>query len=125
MFGGGIVWFYRKLAGMNADPEHPGYRNIIFRPEPVNEISYASYSNLTSYGNCGISWKKENGKFIMQIDVPVGSTAAAYVPAKDIKSVMESGKEIRNTTGVTYLRMENGYAVFTTGSGHYKFEALL
>ena len=61
----------------------------------------------------------------MQIDVPVGSTAAAYVPAKDIKSVMESGKEIRNTTGVTFLRMENGYAVFTTGSGHYKFEALL
>jgi alpha-L-rhamnosidase len=125
MFGGGIVWFYRKLAGMNADPEQPGYRNIIFRPEPVNEISYASYSNLTPYGTCGIGWKKENGKFIMQIDVPVGSTAAAYVPAKDIKSVTESGKEIRNTTGVTFLRMENGYAVFTTGSGHYKFEALL
>jgi len=46
MFGGGIVWFYRKLAGLNADPEKPGYRHIIFRPQPVNEISLASYSNL-------------------------------------------------------------------------------
>ncbi len=32
MFGGGIVWFYRKLAGMNTDEDQPGYRHIIFRP---------------------------------------------------------------------------------------------
>jgi len=28
MFGGGLVWFYRRLAGMNADPERPSYRKI-------------------------------------------------------------------------------------------------
>ena len=125
MFGGGIVWFYRKLAGMNADPDKPGYRHIIFRPEPVNEISYASYSNNTQFGKCAISWKKENGKFTMDITVPVGSTATAFVPAADIKSVTESGTEIKKAAGVKYERMENGYAVFSVGSGHYKFEVLL
>jgi alpha-L-rhamnosidase len=121
MFGGGIVWFYRKLAGMNADPEQPGYRHIIFRPEPVNDISYASYSNLTPNGESSINWKKENGKFLMEIDVPVGSAGTAFVPAGDIKSVTESGTEIKKVKDVTFDRMEKGYAVFTVGSGHYKF----
>jgi alpha-L-rhamnosidase len=125
MFGGGIVWFYRKLAGMNADPDQPGYRHIIFRPEPVNGISYASYSNLTPYGDCGISWKKENGKFTMEITVPVGSSATVYIPAKNMKSVLEGGKEINKTEGIRFERMENGYTVYAVGSGNYKFETVL
>lgn len=32
MFGGSLVWFYRRVAGMNADPSRPGYRHIVFRP---------------------------------------------------------------------------------------------
>ncbi|MBK8500957.1 MAG: hypothetical protein IPL46_01460 [Saprospiraceae bacterium] len=32
MFGGGLVWFYRNLAGMQSDPTKPGYKHIIFRP---------------------------------------------------------------------------------------------
>jgi alpha-L-rhamnosidase len=125
MFGGGIVWFYRKLAGMNADPDKPGYRHIIFRPQPVNDIKSASYSNMTSYGNCLINWKNENGKFLMEINVPVGSTATAFVPAKDQKVVKESGKETGKAVGVKYDRMEDGYAVFNVGSGHYSFESEL
>jgi alpha-L-rhamnosidase len=125
MFGGGIVWFYRKLAGMNADPEQPGYRHIIFRPQPVNEISYVSYSNLTPYGTCAINWKKENGKFLMEIFVPVGSTATAFVPVTGSNPVMEGGEKIESNAGITYNRAENGYAVFTVGSGRYRFESKL
>lgn len=125
MFGGGIVWFYRKLAGMNANPEKPGYRHIIFRPEPVNEISYASYSNLTPFGTSAISWKKGNGKFIMEIFVPVGSTATAFVPSADSKPVKESGRKIKGKAGIVFIRTENGYAVFAVGSGRYRFESKL
>jgi alpha-L-rhamnosidase len=125
MFGGGIVWFYRKLAGMNADPENPGYRHIIFSPQPVSEISYASYSNLTPYGNSSINWKKENGMFIMEISIPVGSNGTVYVPADNMKSVSEGGKKTRRAKGVIFNRMENGNAVFTVGSGKYRFESKL
>src|SRR5690606_1345269 len=37
MFGGGLVWFYRNLAGMKADPDRPGYKHIIFKPQPVED----------------------------------------------------------------------------------------
>ena len=52
MFGGGLVWFYRKLAGMSIDANKPGYKNIIFKPMPAGDIHYARYSNQTSYGDC-------------------------------------------------------------------------
>jgi alpha-L-rhamnosidase len=123
MFGGGIVWFYRKLAGMSADPEKPGYSHIIFRPQPVGELSHASYSNQTSYGLSSVNWRKENGKFYMEIVVPVGCKATAYVPAKDRNLVLESRRKIDSESDIKYISMDDGYAVFTIDSGRYTFES--
>jgi alpha-L-rhamnosidase len=125
MFGGAIVWFYRQLAGMNIDPSRPGYRNIIFKPQPVGDVTFVSYSNETSNGIASVTWKKDSGKFIMDINVPVGSTAEVYVPASNAKNVTESGKEINAGNGVSFRKMENGYAVFTVGSGKYSFDSRL
>jgi alpha-L-rhamnosidase len=122
MFGGGIVWFYRKLAGMQADPMQPGYRHIIFRPQPVDDLSYTTYINQTPYGEAGIDWKKEDSQFSMDITVPVGSTATVYVPAESQQSITESGKNIQASPEVAFQRMEAGYAVFSVGSGEYNFE---
>ena len=125
MFGGGISWFYTKLAGMNADPENPGYGNIIFKPQPAGDITFVSYSNQTSYGNAAISWKKMNAAFLLDITVPVGCTATVYVPALSAKDVKEIGRNTDLSEYVTFIRMENGYAVYKTASGKYNFKTTL
>ena len=89
MFGGGLVWFYRNLAGMQADPLEPGYRHLIFKPQPVDELEYVSYTNLTPYGEGGINWKNEKTFFRMNVTVPVGCRASVYVPTSDPASVYE------------------------------------
>ncbi len=107
MFGGGLVWFYRKLAGMNADPENPGYRNIIFRPQPAGDMTYASYSNLTPYGTAGIRWEKKHKSLIMDVKVPVGSTATVYIPAASAGEIRENGSAIKkNNKNITFSGME-------------------
>ena len=123
MFGGGLVWLYRKLAGMQEDPEEPGYRHIIFRPQPVKEMEHVTYSNLTPYGKAGISWKHQSGKFFMDVEVPVGSRATVYVPAESKDQVLESGKKPDKDKGVEFKEMQDGYAVFEVSSGIYKFQA--
>jgi len=123
MFGGGLVWFYRVLAGMKADPAQPGYKNIIFKPQPAGDVTFVTYSNETPYGKASVSWAKNADKFNLDITVPVGSTAIVYVPASDAGDVTESGKGIEDTDDVRFQRMENGYAVFTVGSGSYAFES--
>lgn len=121
MFGGSIVWFYRKLAGMNADPENPGYRHIFFRPQPVADLTFVKYYNQTPFGEAGIFWKNENQQFEMQVTVPVGSEATVFVPIMAEKQITESGKMISAAGDVKFIREEVGYQIFAVKSGSYQF----
>jgi alpha-L-rhamnosidase len=123
MFGGGIVWFYRVLAGMNTDHSQPGYRKVIFKPQPAGDVTFASYANETPYGRAAINWKKSANAFKLDIEVPVGSTATVYVPASKAEDVAESGKKIKNDNVMRFEKMENGYAIFNVGSGKYSFDS--
>lgn len=125
MFGGGIVWFYRVLAGLNTDQLQPGYKNIIFKPQPAGDVTFASYSNETPYGTASVSWKKNTHLFNLEVVVPVGSTATVFVPASDPKKITESGKEINGNNDIRFQKMDNGYAVFTLASGKYSFDSQL
>jgi alpha-L-rhamnosidase len=123
MFGGGIVWFYRVLAGMNVDPSQPGYRHIIFKPQPAGDLTLVSYANETPFGNASVKWEKSAGLFKLNVDVPVGSTATVYVPASDASKVTESGKKIKDNNLVRFQKLENGYAIYAVASGKYGFES--
>jgi alpha-L-rhamnosidase len=114
MFGGGMVWLYRKLAGMNADPDDTGYHHIIFRPEPAGDVRSCSYSNLTPYGEASIGWTRENGKFNLNITVPVGSRATVHVPGR-----------ITGNDGMSFTPAGDGYSVARVESGQYVFESEL
>jgi alpha-L-rhamnosidase len=121
MFGGGLVWYYRKLAGMNTDPEKPGYRHIIYKPQPAGDLTFVKYSIQTSYGEAGIFWEKENGEFSMKIIVPVGCTATVYVPAEEGKTVFENGVSPTESKDTHFMGEENGYQLFVVKSGKYSF----
>ena len=123
MFGGGIVWFYRVLAGMNVDPSQPGYRHITFKPQPAGDLTFVNYSNETPLGTASVKWEKNAGSFKLNVEVPVGSTATVYVPASDATKVTESGKKIKDNNLVRFQRMENGYAIYAVASGKYGFES--
>ena len=118
MFGGGIVWLYRKLAGMQLDSAQPGYKHIVFRPQPVEQVSFLRYSNQTGYGQAGISWKQQAGAFDMQIIVPVGARATVYVPVLKNRSLKMDGKSISG------LRIVDGYWQYEVGSGQYTFQSM-
>jgi alpha-L-rhamnosidase len=121
MFGGGLVWYYRKLAGMNTDPNEPGYKHIIFKPQPVGDLTYTKYYNQTSYGEAGIHWEKKDGQFTMQVEVPVGSSATVYVPLFQEKTVLENGKSVSESKDIEFMNDENGYRLLKVVSGTYQF----
>ena len=122
MFGGGLTWFYRNLAGMNADPDQPGYRHIIFKPQPVDELDFVTYSNNTSFGEAGITWRNQNGQLLMEITVPVGSKATVVVPSGDVNSLKESGHSIDKSTGVHLVSVKKDIINLDLESGKYQFQ---
>lgn len=121
MFGGGLTWFYRKLAGLNADPQEPGYKHIVVKPYPPATISHASYSTRTPYGQAAVRWEKQEEDFKMDVEIPVGSHATVYIPVLPGKTVKESGSDIRHAQGVRYIGEKEGYIVVEVGSGKYEF----
>ncbi len=121
MFGGGLVWYYRKLAGMNTDPANPGYRHIIFRPQPVDDLNYVKYFSQTTYGEAGISWKNEKERFSMQVVIPVGCSATVHVPLLKGKRITEKGASILPSGEITSLGEASGYRLFSIKSGKYHF----
>ena len=121
MFGGGLVWFYRNLAGMQCDIHDPAYKHIVFKPQPVDELNYVTYSNRTAYGKAGITWKRENGKFLMNVKVPVSSTATVYIPSQNEDQIVESGIVINNHPDLRDIKQVNGYTVVNVSSGNYSF----
>lgn len=121
MFGGALTWFYTKLAGMNPDPEKPGYRHIIFKPMPVADLTSAKYSNQTPYGKAGISWKLENEKFLMDLEIPVGCNATVFIPLKKQKRITEKSLPISKLPACQVVGEDSGYMAFKIESGKYSF----
>lgn len=121
MFGGGLVWYYRKLAGINTDEKEPGYKHIIFKPMPTGDLKFVKYNNQTSFGEAGINWEKLNRQFNMKVTVPVGCTATVYVPAKEDQEVLESGKKISDSDFIDPAGFEDNYQIFIVKSGTYNF----
>nr|WP_319511248.1 family 78 glycoside hydrolase catalytic domain [uncultured Draconibacterium sp.] len=113
MFGGGLVWLYRQLAGMQADEEIPGYRHIIFHPQPVEEMEFAKYYNKTPYGKAGIKWQQDEGKLNVDITVPVGCTATVILPGADFVA--------DENEGVKIVSQAQNELVLEVGSGTYNF----
>jgi len=117
------AWLYQTLAGINYDPERPGFKHIILRPRPVGDLSFVRASHTTLYGPIVSDWKIEGGAFLWTVAVPPNTTATVYVPAKEATRVTEGGEPAGQARGVKLLRTEVGTAVYSVGSGTYSFRS--
>ncbi|MDB6027598.1 MAG: alpha-L-rhamnosidase [Verrucomicrobiales bacterium] len=117
-----VIWFHEDLAGIKADPEQTGFKHIIMKPQPVGDLTFVKATHRSPYGLISSDWKKENGKFKWNITVPANSSATIYLPATSADSILESGQSATKAKGVTFLRIENGLALFDVQSGSYSFE---
>lgn len=124
MMGSVSAWFYKYLAGINADPPGPGFKRFVLRPYPVRGLEWVRAEYSSPYGAIRNSWRREgDGRLSYEVEVPANSTATVYVPAVDADHVREHGKPASSAEGVKWLRKQDGYAVFAVGSGKYEFSA--
>ena len=121
MFGEISAWFYRHLAGINPDPAAPGFKHIIIRPRPTGDLTAARAQHDSVRGRIVSDWKIADGRFDLRVVIPPNTSATVHVPAADAAAVNERGAPANGSPGVTFLRMEDGRAVFRVTSGSYAF----
>lgn len=127
-FGAICEWMFGNAAGIQ--PAKEGYEHFNIRPEidpksgkdRINSLK-AVYHSI--HGNIESSWKKNGNSLVMQVEVPVNTTASIYVPAKSKDQVLINGKKASSLTDIKTENLNEGYAVFLVGSGKYRFESEL
>jgi alpha-L-rhamnosidase len=78
-------WMHRVVAGIA--PLEPGYRRILFRPQPGGGLTSASARHETPYGTASISWRNADGGHSVSIEVPTGATARVELPGQEPREV--------------------------------------
>jgi alpha-L-rhamnosidase len=119
------AWMYAVIGGIDLDPEQPGYKHIIMHPRPGGGLTYATSELHSPYGLIRSAWTQEHDRVDWKVTVPVNATATIYVPAQDVSQVRESGQSLAGANGVTFLRMEDKFAVLRLVSGTYSFSSHL
>ena len=125
MLGQIIEWFYHDLVGIRPDATAPGFKKIIIAPQPAGDLTWAEASYESIHGPISVRWERpeKSAAFTLQVSVPANTTATIYLPAKDVKSVRESGNTIDEAAGVKLLRVEGDRVVLAVESGSYVFKS--
>jgi alpha-L-rhamnosidase len=81
MFGSVSEWFFRALAGINPDPEQPGFKHLIIAPVFIDGLDWVQAEHETMYGTIRSGWWREGDAITLKVEVPANTTATVRLPA--------------------------------------------
>ena len=129
--------FYESIAGIQEPSFYgnrefgPGYSHFQIKPHVLGDLTQAEASIKTVRGVISSSWKRTKDSFVLEIEIPVNSTAKASVSTLGLKrfTITEGGKRVWNdkayvdgVEGITGARGNAKWVTFDVGSGNYRFE---
>jgi alpha-L-rhamnosidase len=103
------------------DPAAPGYRRSRIAPRPGAGLTSASASLETLYGPLTSAWRLEAEHFVLDLTVPVNTSAEVTLWDTSIDRVQEGGLPLSGVAGVRAARQRGNDVIVTVGSGRYAF----
>jgi alpha-L-rhamnosidase len=94
------AWLYSTVAGIEIDPQQPGYKHSILRPQPGGGLTNASARLQTLYGELVSDWRIEDGRFHWEVIVPPNTTATAHLPNGQVQELQAGAHRFEVAAGV-------------------------
>ena len=124
MFGTVSEWFYRWLAGIQPDPDHPGFKEFFLTPTMPEGLESVNCTYHSPYGAIISNWKKNASEsYTYEISVPDGTKANITLPVSQSQTLGIINGEGRNQSSrIDGLRsgqfsLQEGDYVITVTSG--------
>jgi alpha-L-rhamnosidase len=111
-FGSVGEWMYENVAGIDFDESAPANERIVIWPRPGGGLTHAQASYDSIRGRIESEWNLEGAGFELTVTIPVGTDALVHVPG-----------QVQDADGQAVLREEEGFTVFSVGSGRYRFSS--
>jgi len=112
-------WLYEEVAGLQA--ADPGYREIRIAPHPGDTLTHARAVLDTDYGRVESSWRRQDGRFRLEVTIPANTEATVRLPGAARTTVTESGTPLDEAAGLSLIRQDGEDRVLKAGSGTYVF----
>ncbi|MBR3703805.1 MAG: glycoside hydrolase, partial [Alistipes sp.] len=77
-FGDVAAWMQSDIAGINYDEATPGFGHIVIRPHYPEGLEWAEASLRSVRGMIRSSWKREGGKIMLNVTIPINAKATIY-----------------------------------------------
>lgn len=78
--GAVISFLHRYVAGLRPDEAHPGYERFTIAPRPGGGLTSAEAIHDARRGRVRSSWTLDDGRFILEAEVPPGAEAEVILP---------------------------------------------
>jgi len=92
MFGTVSEWYYRWLAGIRPDPDHPGFKEFFLTPTTPEGLESVNCTYNSPYGAIVSKWKKTSDGYAYEITVPNGTKANITLPVSE-SQILAIGNE--------------------------------
>jgi alpha-L-rhamnosidase len=119
MYGDISAWFYSYLAGIQADPEKPGFKRIVIHPRFAEGLDWVNAKYDSPYGSVKVNWNVHGSDFICQVNVPVNTEAKVILETSNPQSIKTDEKHYKHK-----VCQDGRAAVYTLGSGEYTFTGI-
>ena len=78
------AWLYQTVAGIEIDPENPGYKHILIAPKPGGGLTYSKATFDCVYGTIESAWEIDDaGVFTLNVTIPANTKATVTLPNGD------------------------------------------
>lgn len=113
-------WLYHHVAGMDIDPQNPGYKHILLAPHPGGGLTNADATYTSIYGKIRSAWKLEGKALVYEVTVPANTTATVTLPSAKADQILVNGQAMPVSMKET-LKQADKEVSFDIGSGSYTF----
>ena len=114
MMGSIDAWFYRTLAGIQPDADHPGFEHVRIEPFVPDSLSFVRASVQTVRGRVSVEWTQTKARLGLRVSIPANTTATVRVPAGP-------DQRVRCTPASDLAGRRGDAAFYQVGSGEYEF----
>lgn len=120
MLGQIMEWFFHDLAGIQTDPDGPGFRKFFIKPTILRDLTWVKASYVSVHGKIVSEWRRSEEETTVTTGVPANTTATVFLPTAALNSVVRSASLTRS--GVKFVKVEDGFTIFEiTAAGTYTF----
>jgi len=81
-YGSVADWLFGVTAGIQTDEAAPGFKHIVFAPQPDARLDWAKAEIGTRHGPVKAGWRKSGAGFVYEFTVPAGCTAEARLEGR-------------------------------------------